>query len=104
MIGVHLKDKKVSLTYNGNMYAPWHSRVLKDWNEHYVDYLPDLDITFNSHDEPEVVVPHDELERSLEGCPAPQKVETDKPKEPTTMHYPGLIISIRSASTGLGTV
>lgn len=73
------------------MYAPWHSRVLKDWIEHYVDYLPDLDISFNSHDEPEVVVPYDELERGLEGCPAPQKVEADKPKEPTTMHDPGLI-------------
>lgn len=92
IIGVHLKDKKVSPTYDGNMYAPWHSRVLKDWIERYVDYLPDLDIAFNSHDEPEVVVPYDELERSSEGCSAPQKVEADKPKEPTTMHDPGLIL------------
>ena len=86
IVGVHLKDQNVSLTYNGNMYAPWHSRILKDWIEHYVEYLPDLDIAFNSHDEPAVVIQRDELERSLEGCPAPQEVEADEPKEQTTMH------------------
>ena len=91
IIGVHLKDQKVSLAYNGNMYAPWHSRILKDWIEHYVDYLPDLDIAFNSHDEPEVVIPRDELERSVEGCPHPEKYDAGKPNEQAETHDPQLV-------------
>ena len=91
VIGVHLKDQNVSITYNGNMYAPWHSLIFKDWIEHYMDHLPDMEIAFNSHDEPEVVIPHDELERSLEGCPAPQENENDKPKEQVEMHDPQIV-------------
>ncbi len=78
VIGVHVRDQNVSLTYNGNMYAPWHARILKDWIEQYLDYLPELDIAFNSHDEPKVVIPRDELEQSMKGCPAPQRYEGTK--------------------------
>ena len=91
IIGVHLKDQNVSLTYNGNMNRPWYGLILKDWIEHHMDHLPNMEIAFNSHDEPEVVVPRDELERSLEGCPAPQKHEIGKPKEQAEMHDPEVV-------------
>ena len=91
VIGIHLKDQNVSLTYNGNMYAPWHTLIFKDWIEDYIDHLPNMDIAFNSHDEPEVVIPRDELERSMEGCPNPQKYEVDESEEPAVIHDPQLV-------------
>ncbi len=91
VIGIHLKDQNVSLTYNGNMYAPWHTLIFKDWIEHYIDHLPNMDIAFNSHDEPEVMIPRDELERSMEGCPNPQKYEVDESEEPAVIHDPQLV-------------
>ena len=91
IIGVHLRDQNVSLRYNDNMFAPWHARILKDWIEYYMDYLPDMDIAFNSHDEPEVVVPHDELARSLEACPAPEEYQVDKSNEQIEIHEPDLV-------------
>ena len=89
--GIHLVDQNVSTTYNGNKYGPWDARILKDWIEHYMDHLPNMEIAFNSHDEPEVVVPHDGLVRSLEGCPDPQKYEAEKPKEQTEIRNPQIV-------------
>lgn len=86
VIGVHLQDQNVSLTYNGNMFWPWRATIFKDWIERHVDHIPDMDIAFNSHDEPEVVIPRDELDRSLEGCPAPQSYEVGRAKEQVSMH------------------
>lgn len=91
IIGIQLRDQNVSLRYNDNMYAPFHARILKDWIEHYMDYLPDMEIAFNSHDEPEVVVPHDELARSLGGCPAPETYEASEPKEQVEVQGPDLV-------------
>lgn len=91
IIGVSLRDQNVSITYNGNMHGPWHSQIFKDWIQHYMEHLPDMDIAFNSHDEPGVVVPRDELERSLEGCPSPQKSEPDEPDEEIEMHDPQIV-------------
>lgn len=84
--GVHIRDQNVSITHNGNTNLAWGAGVFKDWIEHYVEHIPDLDIAYNSHDEPEVVIPRDELERSLEGCPAPQETEIDKSEERAEMH------------------
>lgn len=89
IVGVHLKDQKeVSLTHNDNNFRPWYALVFKDWIEHYRDHLPSMDIAFNPHDEPEVVIPHDELERSLQGCPAPQNHEVGGMEEQIEMHDP----------------
>ena len=78
--GVHVKDQNVSVTHNGNMNSARGSRVFMDWVEHYLEHIPQMDIAYNSHDEPEVVIPRDELERSLEGCAVSQTSETDKPE------------------------
>lgn len=86
VIGVHLQDQNVSLTYNDNMYGPWKATTLKDWIEHYMDHIPDMNIAFNAHDEPEVVIPRDQLDRSLEGCPAPQNYEVDRANEQLGTH------------------
>lgn len=86
VVGVHLQDQNVSLTYNDNMFWPWRATIFKDWIEHHIDHIPDMDVAFNGHDEPEVVIPRDELDRSLEGCPAPQSYEVDRAKVQVAVH------------------
>lgn len=44
----------------------WQQRVTRDMIEDFVPDLPDMDIAFNVHDEPRVVVPHDELSRMVD--------------------------------------
>ncbi|SMR42421.1 unnamed protein product [Zymoseptoria tritici ST99CH_1E4] len=41
----------------------------------FLNYLPDMDLAFNTHDEPRVVVPHDELARLIQLA-----LETNMPK------------------------
>lgn len=91
VVGVHLRDQIVSLTYNDNMHAGWHARILKVWIEQYIDHLPEMDIAFNSYDEPDVVIPHDQLERSLQGCPPPQKNEIGQLNKQAEMHDPQVV-------------
>ena len=91
IIGVHLRDQNVSVTYNDNMHGPWHAQILKNWIEQYIDHLPEMDIAFTSHDEPEVVVPHDQLEKSLQGCPNPQENEIGQPTKQAEMHDPQVV-------------
>lgn len=40
---------------------PWQQEALRGMMESFVGMLPDLDLAFNAHDEPRVVVPHGEL-------------------------------------------
>ncbi|KAI7494516.1 glycosyltransferase family 90 protein [Hortaea werneckii] len=42
---------------------PWLQEAIVGMIGNFVQYLPDMDLAFNVHDEPRVVVPHDELER-----------------------------------------
>ncbi|KAK4541698.1 hypothetical protein LTR36_007407 [Oleoguttula mirabilis] len=41
----------------------WLQQAAVGMMEQFVQYLPDMDLAFNVHDEPRVVVPHDELSR-----------------------------------------
>lgn len=44
----------------------WLQQAAVGMMEQFVEYLPDMDLAFNVHDEPRVVVPHDELSRLIE--------------------------------------
>ncbi|KAI6994009.1 glycosyltransferase family 90 protein [Hortaea werneckii] len=44
---------------------PWLQEAIVGMIGNFVQYLPDMDLAFNVHDEPRVVVPHDELERLI---------------------------------------
>ncbi|KXT11496.1 hypothetical protein AC579_2418 [Pseudocercospora musae] len=44
----------------------WLQQAAVGMMESFVEYLPDLDLPFNIHDEPRVVVPHDELSRLIQ--------------------------------------
>ncbi|KAK1075582.1 hypothetical protein LTR48_009235, partial [Friedmanniomyces endolithicus] len=41
----------------------WLQQAAVGMMSQFVQYLPDMDLAFNVHDEPRVVVPHDELYR-----------------------------------------
>jgi hypothetical protein len=41
----------------------WMQVATQGMMEHFVKYLPDMDLCFNIHDEPRVVVPYDDLRR-----------------------------------------
>ncbi|KAG9253356.1 uncharacterized protein F5Z01DRAFT_164037 [Emericellopsis atlantica] len=41
----------------------WQQEATKGMMEKFVQYLPDMDLAFNIHDEPRVVVPHDDMSR-----------------------------------------
>jgi Glycosyl transferase family 90 len=43
----------------------WKKNAIKDAVQTFASFLPDMDLMFNLHDEPRVVVPHDDLTRLL---------------------------------------
>ncbi|CAK1356094.1 unnamed protein product [Cercospora beticola] len=81
LMGLLIRDGKVSLVESGQ---EWLQQAVTGMLEQFIQYLPDMDLAFNFHDEPRVVVPHDELSRLIELArtkymPAAQAVQ--KPKD-----------------------
>ncbi|KAK6440844.1 hypothetical protein LTR95_002925 [Oleoguttula sp. CCFEE 5521] len=62
LIGLHIRDGKVGHIEGG---PEWQQQATVGMMEKFVQYLPDMDLAFNIHDEPRVVVPHDELSRMV---------------------------------------
>lgn len=61
MIGVLIRDGEVTkMDGGGEMYA-WHRAATPIMLKRFIRYLPDMDLAFNIHDEPRVVMQHDEL-------------------------------------------
>ncbi|QSS64625.1 capsule-associated protein CAP1 [Histoplasma capsulatum] len=63
VIAILIRDGKVSKITGGDEGETWKRNALQNMLEPFVKYLPDLDLAFNVHDEPRVVVPHDDLQR-----------------------------------------
>lgn len=63
LMGLLIRDGK-SLHVDGGQ--EWLQQAAVGMIEQFVEYLPDMDLAFNVHDEPRVVVPHDELSRMVE--------------------------------------
>lgn len=59
---VKIRDGQVEYMESG---PDWIRDALKDMMEGFVQHLPDMDLAFNLHDEPRVVVPHDILDQLL---------------------------------------
>lgn len=62
-IAVSIRKGKVVRVEGGTL---WQRNKSLGMIKGFVHYLPDMDIAFNIHDEPRVVVPHDELSRMIE--------------------------------------
>jgi len=58
-----IRDGKAAHVEGGQ---EWLQQAVVGMMEGFVQYLPDMDLAFNVHDEPRVVVPHDELSRLVQ--------------------------------------
>ncbi|ORY14895.1 hypothetical protein BCR34DRAFT_672326 [Clohesyomyces aquaticus] len=58
LIGMMIRDGAVVKIENGE---DWQQEATTGMMKEFVQYLPDMDLAFNIHDEPRVVVPHDQL-------------------------------------------
>ncbi|TFB04883.1 Beta-1,2-xylosyltransferase 1 [Trichoderma ghanense] len=60
LLGVAIRDHEVTHMEHG---LEWQRNATKGMMERFLQHLPDMDLAFNIHDEPRVVVPHDDLSR-----------------------------------------
>lgn len=60
LIGVAIRDGEITHVEHG---FKWQREATKGMMEKFKQYLPDMNLAFNVHDEPRVVVPHDDLNR-----------------------------------------
>ncbi|PGH32462.1 hypothetical protein GX50_04762 [[Emmonsia] crescens] len=63
VIAVLIRNGKVSKITGGSESDMWKQTALGDMLASFVKYLPDMDLAFNVHDEPRVIVPYDDLQR-----------------------------------------
>ena len=60
LIGLLIRGGEAVKIENG---ADWQQKATVGMIEEFVQYLPDMDVAFNIHDEPRVMVPHEDLAR-----------------------------------------
>ncbi|KAI9796923.1 MAG: capsule-associated protein CAP1, partial [Piccolia ochrophora] len=63
LMGVAIRRGQVTLVEGG---VEWLQKATVGMVQEFVGHLPDMDLAFNTHDEPRVVVPHDDLKRLLD--------------------------------------
>lgn len=66
VLGVLIRDGKVTLTDGGGDGRQWQREATVGMMADFVKYLPDMDLVFNVHDEPRVVIPGDDLQRLVQ--------------------------------------
>ncbi|KAG5925896.1 hypothetical protein E4U53_003204 [Claviceps sorghi] len=62
LMGIAIRGHKIAFVENAHG-AEWQQAATTDMLAKFVQYLPDMDLAFNIHDEPRVVLPHDDLSR-----------------------------------------
>ena len=55
-----------------------------------MDYISDMDIVYNQADEPKVVIPRDQLDKSLAECSAPES-DKNKSTELKEINFPEVV-------------
>lgn len=60
LMGLGIRDGQASVVTGG---PDWLQQAAVGMIQNFVKWLPDMDLAFNTHDEPRVVVPHDDLSR-----------------------------------------
>ncbi|RDL32103.1 Uncharacterized protein BP5553_09505 [Venustampulla echinocandica] len=60
LIGALIRNGKITKIAGG---GEWQMNATEGMMKEFIKYLPDMDLAFNIHDEPRVVVPHDDLAR-----------------------------------------
>ncbi|OCL06419.1 glycosyltransferase family 90 protein [Glonium stellatum] len=63
LIGLSIRDGEAVKIEGG---AEWQQQATLGMIKNFVQHLPDMDVAFNIHDEPRVIVPHDQLSHMVE--------------------------------------
>ncbi|KAH8422708.1 putative capsule-associated protein CAP1 [Aspergillus melleus] len=63
MLGVLIRDGKVTLVEGGTEEQKWQRDATAGMMKSFVKHLPDMDLVFNAHDEPRVILPSEDLQR-----------------------------------------
>ncbi|EEP77178.1 conserved hypothetical protein [Uncinocarpus reesii 1704] len=63
LIGVLIRNGAVSLVSGGGDSQEWKRKALEGMMKQFVQYLPNMDLAFNIHDEPRVVIPSGDLQQ-----------------------------------------
>ncbi|KAL4922687.1 hypothetical protein BDW62DRAFT_207379 [Aspergillus aurantiobrunneus] len=63
LFGVLIRDGKVSLAEGLDEEREWQREATVGMIKNFVQYLPDMDLVFNAHDEPRVIVSSEDLQR-----------------------------------------
>ncbi|KAF7715171.1 Beta-1,2-xylosyltransferase [Penicillium ucsense] len=66
VIGLLIRDGQVTLIEGGGDDREWQRKATVGMMKDFVKYLPDMDLVFNTHDEPRVVIPSEDLERLVQ--------------------------------------
>ncbi|KAI9812144.1 MAG: capsule-associated protein CAP1 [Pycnora praestabilis] len=80
MIGLFIREGSAVRINGGD---DWQQKATLGMIKDFVQHLPDMDIAFNIHDEPRVVVPHEDLNRMVvlaKDTTMPAAITNDKPK------------------------
>ena len=67
LLGVSIRERQVSRIEGGD---EWQRNATEGMLEKFLEFLPDMDLAFNLHDEPRVVLAHEDLTRLVEKAKA----------------------------------
>lgn len=83
LIGVMIRDGSIVKIDGGGDGVQWHREALESMLKGFIRWLPDMDLAFNIHDEPRVVLQSDDLERHVRAAKeqaAPISFARESPK------------------------
>jgi hypothetical protein len=65
VIGMLIRDGKAAKIEGGGDGYQWQREATVGMMKDFIEYLPDMDLVFNVHDEPRVVIPNEDLQRMV---------------------------------------
>lgn len=80
LIGVAIRNHRISHMDGGE---EWQKNATHGMLARFLQYLPDMDLAFNIHDEPRVIVPHDDLTRLVQKAKTENMPASNSQKQPT---------------------
>lgn len=66
LIAVLVRNGQVTHMDGGGEMYQWHREATPVMLKNFIKYLPDMDLAFNIHDEPRIVLQHDDLSRHVQ--------------------------------------
>ncbi|QPH01614.1 hypothetical protein C2857_005817 [Epichloe festucae Fl1] len=80
LIGVAIRNHEISHVEGG---LEWQRNATCGMLERFLQHLPDMDLAFNMHDEPRVIVPHDDLTKLVRKARQETMPASNRNKKPT---------------------